>query len=181
MGPAQRIELCSGSVGTRTHTTGKIKFAHLHWKHFVSLLSFETFPFSNRWPFLFLTADPLFFMREWVTDRLCWLESKREQENRDERQWKDDKLRQRKRQTGWLTCKYFPAEVAVPCDSDPVIWARARTEEDGTQQSGTVYPVGQCEGTAAMTHRNTGMENETPFIPIIAAEKCCTLFMGKYI
>lgn len=34
-------------------------------------------------------------------------------------------------------------------------------EQDGTQQNGRVYPAGQSEETAPMTHKNKAMEKET--------------------
>lgn len=58
--------LCAGTAGTKTHKR-KISF-HIYIKNILSLLSFDTFCFLNRWPLMFLTTDLLFSMTEWVTE-----------------------------------------------------------------------------------------------------------------
>lgn len=46
------------------------------------------------------------------------------------------------------------------------------------QKNGTVYPVGQSEGTAAMTHRNTDPDT---LVGNESYQSSLHLFLGKYI
>lgn len=121
--------------------------------------------FLYRWPFysfwlIHCFSSTIQWDNEWQTvlDRM-----KEGAMNKNKRQWTDDKLRGRKRQTSWLTCKYFPVEVAVPCDSDPVIWARA---EEWDSLSCWAERRDCCHDSQEHRPRHTGGEW---IIPIIAA------------